>query len=349
MADKSVSTADVMAATQKKFGKTVGSFGGKLLNTARVPTGAFQFDMATGGGFPSGRCSIVYGPESSGKTNLVLRTIALHQRMYPDKVCSLVDIETMDPEWARALGVDVDKLGWFRPSYAEQAVDIVESLLCAEDCGVVALDSLAAMITTTEAENSADKGSMGGNSILIGKMVRKTTLALNDAEKSGRSPTLIYINQTRHKIGVMFGDPETMPGGNAPFFQAAMRVRVYGKNKTDAKVSKVMPVMKETTFVLKKWKVPIVSPSGNFDMVMVPHNGLQPGEIDDINTVAAYLKEYGQLEKTKKGWTALGEHYATLEAFKTRLYEDKDFGAEVRAAIIARVVAEGALPPEESE
>ena len=346
MADKGGSTKDVMAGMQKQFGKTIGNFGGKLNNTGRLPTGAFPFDLATGGGLPSGRCSIVYGPESSGKTNLVLRTIALHQRMYPDKVCSLVDIETMDPDWARALGVDVDKLGWFRPSYAEQAVDIVENLLYADDCGIVAIDSLAAMITTTEAEKSAESGSMGGNSILIGKLVRKTTTALNEAEKAGRTPSLIYINQTRMKIGVMFGDPETMPGGNAPFFQTAMRVRLYGKNKTDPKVSKNMPVIKETTFVLKKWKVPIINPNGKFDMVMVPHDGLQPGETDDLNTVCAYLKEFGQMEKVKAGWEILGETYPTIDKFRARTYEDKDFGAEVRAAIIARVVAEGTLGTE---
>ncbi len=168
MADKGGSTKDVMAGMQKQFGKTIGSFGGKLNNTGRLPTGAFPFDLATGEATCSPEpCSIVYDPKFGQGSNLVLRTIALHQRMYPDKVCSLVDIETMDPDWARALGVDVDKLGWFRPSYAEQAVDIVENLLYADDCGIIAIDNLAAMITTTEAEKSAESGSMGSNSILI--------------------------------------------------------------------------------------------------------------------------------------------------------------------------------------
>lgn len=338
---------DVLAAAQKQYGTSIGSFGGKLNNSSRIRTTALSFDMATGGGFPRNRCSIIYGPESSGKTNLLLRAIAWHQRMFPDKVCALVDLETMDPDWARQLGVDVDKLAWIRPSYAEQAVNIVESLLYAEDCGLVGIDSIAAMITTMEAEKSAEAGSMGGNSIVVGKLVRKSTLALNEAEKANRAATLIYINQTRMKIGVMFGDPETMPGGNAPFFQAALRVRTYGKNKIDTKINKVMPVIKEISFILKKWKVPVVAAAGKFDMVMIPHNGFLPGETDDWNTLSSYLKSYGQFEKAKGGWLILGQIYPTIDAFKSRIYEDRAFGEEVRDALIARVVKDGLMPPED--
>ena len=109
--------------------------------------------------------------------------------------------------------------------------------------------------------------------MVTGKFARKTTLALQEAEKHGRYPSLFYVNQTRFKMGVMFGDPETMPGGNAPRFQASMWLRVYGKNVMDKTVSDVMPVIKEVNFVLKNWKCPVLAASGKFEMATMPMAG----------------------------------------------------------------------------
>jgi recombination protein RecA len=338
------SAADLLGNFQKEYGESVGSFGGTLINTDRVPTGMFPLDLAMGGGFPRGKASIVFGPESSGKTNIVLLAIAQHQLLWPDKVCVFFDVEaSFDPLWAKALGVDTDKLIVIRPSYAEQLVDMCESILYTDDCGIVAVDSLAALVTTQEMESSAEKANVGGAALAVGKLVRKTTLALGEAEKKGNFPTLLYINQIRHKIGVMYGNPETMPGGNAPQFQAAIRLRVYGKNLTDSKVSSTMPVAKDTTFVMNKWKCPILSASGKFTMVTLPHNGLPAGFCDDFNTVAAYLKELSLFEKgpKDKGWVVLGETYAKQTDFKDRLYNDKKFGTAVRQAIIERLLKDG--------
>ena len=114
------------------------------------------------------------------------------------------------------------------------------------------IDSLAAMISTQQAEKSAEQSTPGGMSQVVGKLVTKTTLALNEAELAGRFPTLIYINQIRYKIGVMYGSPETTPGGQAPLYQSSVRLRVYGKNVMDNKVSTVLPVIKEVNFTLPK-------------------------------------------------------------------------------------------------
>jgi recombination protein RecA len=330
----------MMARFQKDMGDSVGSFGGHELVAERVPTGLFEFDLATGGGFPRGMCSIVYGPESSNKTNQLLLAIKMNQWLRPKETNVYIAIEPFDKPWAKKLGVDVDKLAVLYPSYAEQAVDIAEGFLNAEDCGVVGVDSLAAMITTAEAEKSADGNTPGGPGLVIGKLVRKTALALREAEKAGRSPTLIYINQIRHKIGVMYGSPESMPGGFAPLFQAQLRVRVHGKPVTDTKIHDTIPVLREVTFMVKKNKVPIIADNGMYKMVTYPHSGLQLGETDDFSTIAAYLEKFGAWEKLKKGYSILGETYLTQDAFKTRLYGDKAFGIDVRQGIILRALAD---------
>lgn len=340
------SAASLLSSFQSEYGESIGSFGGSLVDSDRVPTGMFPLDLALGGGFPRGKCSIIFGPESSGKTNLALLAIAQHQLLWPDKVCVFFDVEgSFDPVWARMLGVDTDKLIVIRPSYAEQLVNMCESILYTEDCGIVVIDSLAALVTTQELESDAEKANVGGTGLVTGKLVRKTTLALSEAEKAGRKPTLIYINQIRHKIGVMYGNPETQPGGNAPQFQACIRLRVYGKNEMDSKVSTVMPVKKVTTFAISKWKCPILAASGKFEMVTLKHNGMNPGFCDDFNTVAAYLKEFGMFEQgeKKKGWVILGENYDKQADFKSKLYEDKKFGTDVRAAIIERLLKDGML------
>ena len=346
-----ISTREVLAATKKDYGANVGHFGDLVVQSDRIPTGIFPFDLAIGGGFPRGRLSIIYGQESSNKTNLALKAIASHQALWPKETCIFFDIEnSFNGEWAARLGVQVDKLLVLKPDYAEQAVDMVESFIQAEDCGLVVLDSIAALVTTLEAESSADKAVVGGNSIVVGKLVRKATLGFNQANKEGRSPSLICINQTRFKVAVMFGDPETMPGGNAPIFASQLTIRVYGKNVIDTKVSKVMPMSKNVTFQVKKWKVPIVAANGTFEMVTYGHEGLLPGDANDWNTVSQYLKDYGLLVKKEKGqgWLLDGEEYATLQVLRDRLIEDKPFGMKTRQAIVELTMGGGVVESKEA-
>lgn len=344
------SVSELLTKFQSSYGEKVGQFGAALHECERVPTGFFPFDLATGGGFPRGRASIIFGPESSGKTNAALRAIAMHQHIWPDKTCVFFDIEGgFQPAWAKALGVDVDKLIVIRPDYAEQVVDMVENFLYASDIGVVVVDSLAAMVTTQEADSSAEKAVVGGAALAIGKLVRKSTLAMQHAEREGYWPTLIYINQIRFKIGVMFGNPEAMPGGNAPKYQSAMTVRVYGNNIMDNKVSKTKPVRKHTSFVIKKWKVPIVAVGGEYEMATVAHKGLAVGEVDDWNSLSSYLRDHGFLEKTKTGWRLFDETYPTLTAAREKVYTDRDFGLNVRNTVIQKVLQEGVTEGEADE
>ena len=219
----------------------------------------------------------------------------------------------------------MDKVIVVKPSFAEQAVDMVEGFLHADDCGLVVLDSLAALVTASELDNSAERANVGGATSAVGKLYRKTTVALSEAEKQGRYPTLIYINQITFKIGVMFGDPETMPGGTKPPHQASIILRCYG-------------------FIIKKYKCPILAASGRFEMATIAHGLLKIGQCDDFNTVSEYLKAYGLFEKgEKKGWSILGEAYDTIAPFKERLYSDEAFGNSVRQNIIDRMLSAGKL------
>lgn len=351
-AKETVGVLDMLKTFQKDKGDSIGSVGGQLVNATRIPTGLFPLDLALGGGFPRGKVTSIFGPESSNKTNIALRAIAMHQMLWPELLCVFVDLENeFNPEWAALLGVDTSRLVVLKPAYAEECVDLVEGMLHAHDVGLVVLDSIAAMVSTAELEKSAEGAIVGGVGTIIGKLYRKTIAAFIEAEKQGRYPSLFYINQITTKIGVMFGNPETEPGGNKPRFQSAIRLRVHGANVMDKTVSDVMPVAKEVNFVVKKWKTPILAASGKFVMATQPHKGLQIGQCDDFNTVSEYLKAYGKFEKGEKnkGWDIYGEHYDTIAPFKERLYGDPMFGSQVRQFIINTMLKQGVLEEGDTE
>lgn len=341
------STEEILAKIKKDHGQAIVQKGGEdYADTPRVPTGVFPFDLATGGGFPMGRVSIVYGPESSNKTNLALRAIAEAQRIYPDKSPVFVDVEyALDLKWARRLGVDTDRLIVVHPEYAEQAVDMTESFLYAHDVSVVVLDSIAALTTQNEIESSAEKASVGGASLLTGRLFKKTTVSFNRLRNQGvLPPAFIAINQIRHKIGVMYGNPETMPGGNAPKFASSMTVRVYGKNVVDKKINPTMPAFKEVNIILQKWKVPILSVNATYTMLMLDVNGRKAGHVEDWNTISSYLKELDYLGKGEKGgWVMFGEQYKTLDECKQALYSNPDLLAEAKDTIISELLEKGVV------
>lgn len=345
--------ADVVKQLRKDHGDEIATFGAKFSDCPRLPTGIFPFDLASGGGFPMGRLSVVYGPESSGKTNIVLRAIAEGQLLYPDKTAVIVDTEnSYDPAWGAILGVNNDKLIHVQPDYAEQVVDIVEGFLHASDVFVVALDSVAALITTNEIESSAEKAVVGGASLVVGKLTRKATRALMVSRKQngGFAPAFICINQIRHKIGVMYGDPETMPGGNALKFASSLTVRLYGKNVMDKKLSPVMPAYKETSIIIKKWKMPILAVSSTYQMQTLDANGNKPGHVEDWNTISTYLKELDYLSKGEKGgWDMLGNNYKTLAECKETLYSDSTLLQEVKRTIISELLMAGSLGDSDGE
>jgi recombination protein RecA len=344
------SSKDILKKIHKDHGNNIALVGETdYEDMDRIPTGIFPLDLSLGGGFPMSKCSIIYGPESSNKTNILIKTIKEGQIKYPGKMAVIADAEyALSKPWIKKLGVDMDRLIILQPESAEQCVDFIESFCYAEDVFLVGLDSIAALITKNEIESSAEKASVGGASLLVGKMYRKVLHAQVTLDNAGKqAPAFIAINQLRHKIGVMFGNPETMPGGNAQKFASSLTLRVYGKNIMDNKVNAVMPLYKEVNCVIQKWKCPILAVSSVFKMQMLHANGQDPGYVKDWNTVQAYMKELDYLAKGEKGgWVMSGDTYPTLEACQEALYSNEEFLQSMKASIISELIDKGGIKAE---
>lgn len=186
-----------------------------------IPTGALSLDLALGvGGIPKGRIVEIYGPESSGKTTLTLHVVAEAQKR--GGLAAFVDAEhALDPEYAKKIGVKIDDLLISQPDNGEQALDIVEALVRSGGVDVVVIDSVAALTPQAEIEGEMGDIQMGLQARLMSKALRKIT---NLAAKSGT--TVIFTNQIRMKLGIMFGNPETTPGGNALKFFSSVRLDI---------------------------------------------------------------------------------------------------------------------------
>ncbi len=339
----------VLSKLKKDFGDGVATLGAKPEAADRIPTGIFQFDLATGGGIPIGKTSIIYGSESSGKTTITLMLIAYVQRVLKLKAV-FVDLEnSLDPEWAAKCGVLVDELIVLRPDTAEQTVDVVEAVMYAVDVGIVVVDSLGAMTTDNEIQSGAEKVIVGGASLIVGKMVRKAGVAMGVERKRNHFPTLVLINQIRIKIGVMFGDPEIMPGGNAVKFAASLIVRLYGKDKIVKDIHPTLPAFKEVSAIIKKWKVPVVARSFEYELCLVPHEGLALLESPSWGTVSNFLKKHGVIRKDGLKWFCQDVEFPTLGAIQHAYQSVPELRLALQQEVVAKEMEKPLapqLPPE---
>ncbi len=208
---------------EKDFGKgSIMKLGDKpTVNVDAIPTGALSLDVALGiGGIPRGRIIEIYGPESSGKTTLAQHIVAECQKK--GGIAAFVDAEhALDPEYARNLGVNVDELLISQPDTGEQALDITEELVRSGAVDVIVVDSVAALVPKAEIEGSMEDQQMGLQARLMSKALRKLTGIIGKT-----NTTVIFINQLRQKIGVMYGNPETTTGGNALKYYASVRLEI---------------------------------------------------------------------------------------------------------------------------
>ena len=207
----------------KQFGEgAVMKMGEKAtMNIESVPTGALALDLALGvGGLPRGRVTEIYGPESSGKSTLATHVVAEAQRN--GGICAYIDAEhEMDPVYARAIGVDVDELLISQPDTGEQALEIADTLVRSGAIDVIVIDSVAALTPKAELEGEMGQSHVGLQARLMSQALRKLTSNLNKTKT-----ICIFINQLREKIGVMFGSPETTPGGRALKFYSSVRLDI---------------------------------------------------------------------------------------------------------------------------
>ena len=247
-----------MSQIEKQFGKgsvmKLGEF--KAMEIEAIPTGALSLDMALGiGGVPRGRIIEVFGPESSGKTTLALHVVAEAQKMSGE--AAFIDAEhALDPVYAKKLGVDIDNLIVSQPDTGEQALEITESLIRSGALDVIVVDSVAALVPKAEIDGDMGDSHMGLQARLMSQALRKLAGAINKTKT-----VLIFINQLREKIGVMFGNPETTTGGRALKFYASVRldIRKIENIKQDGEVkgnrvrvkvikNKVAPPFREAEF-----------------------------------------------------------------------------------------------------
>lgn len=208
---------------EKDFGKgSIMRLGDKTtVNVDAIPTGALALDVALGiGGIPRGRIIEIYGPESSGKTTLAQHIVAECQKK--GGIAAFVDAEhALDPEYAKNLGVDIDELLISQPDTGEQALDITEELVRSGAVDIVVVDSVAALVPKAEIEGTMEDQQMGLQARLMSKALRKLTGVIGKT-----NTTVIFINQLRQKIGVMYGNPETTTGGNALKYYASIRMEI---------------------------------------------------------------------------------------------------------------------------
>jgi len=221
--DKEKALELALAQIDKQFGKgAIMRLGqAEKLVTEAVSTGSIALDIALGvGGIPKGRITEVYGPESSGKTTLALHLVAESQKT--GGICAYVDAEhALDPEYARKLGVDIDSLLVSQPSTGEEALEITDGLVRSGAVAMIVIDSVAALVPKAEIEGEMGDSHMGLQARMMSQAMRKLS---GSVSKTGC--VIIFINQLREKIGVMFGNPETTPGGKALKFYASVRLDI---------------------------------------------------------------------------------------------------------------------------
>ncbi len=303
-----------------------------------IPTGALSLDLALGvGGVPKGRIVEIFGPESSGKTTLIYHIIAEAQAR--GGVCAFVDAEhAIDPEYARRIGVDTDELLISQPDYGEQALEIVDVLIRSGAVDVVAIDSVAALVPRAELEGQMGETQVGLQARLMSQALRKLAGNLNRA-----NTVCLFTNQIREKIGVMFGSPETQPGGRALKFYSSQRLDIRRietlKEGTEA-------VGNRCRVKVVKNKVAAPFRQAEFDIeygagISKQGNLIDLGLEHDLVQKSGSFFSYGELR--------LGQGRNNAKQFLT---ENAEIANEIEAKILEKVAADKAsaqAPPEAAE
>lgn len=293
----------------------------RKMQVEAVPTGCFSLDMALGvGGFPRGRIIEVYGPEASGKTTLAQHVIAEAQKA--GGIAAFVDAEhALDPAYARRIGVNIDDLLISQPDTGEQALEIVETLVRSNAVDVVVVDSVAALTPKAEIEGDMGDQHMGLQARLMSQALRKLTAIISRSKT-----TVIFINQIRQKIGIVFGNPETTPGGNALKFYCSVRVEV--RRSAQIKMGEKIIGNRVKVKIVKNKVAP---PFRTCEFDIMYNEGISiAGDMIDAGV------EFGVINKSGNSYSYKGEKLGVgRETAKTFLKEHQDMLKTIREQTIA--------------
>lgn len=321
--DKKSALESAIKVIEKKYGAgAVMRLGQtKTLNVDAIPTGSMTLDMALGiGGVPRGRIVEIYGPESSGKTTVALSIIAQAQKQGGE--AAFIDVEhALDPKYAKDLGVNIDNLLVSQPDSGEQALEIAEALIRSGAIDVIVLDSIAAMTTRAEIDGEMGDLHVGQLARLMSQAMRKLTAAISKS-----SCVAIFINQVREKIGVMYGNPETTPGGRALKFYSSVRIEV---RRGEVIKDGTQIIGASTRCKVVKNKVAPPFKEAEFDL-MYGTGISRTGEVLDIAIDLGIIEKGGSWFKYK------GENIGQgRDKVKDLLQSNPDFMKEVEEQILA--------------
>jgi len=328
MKEKLKAVASAIAAIEKQFGKgaIMPLSGGEIAEIGTIPTGSVGLDLALGvGGLPRGRVIEIYGPESSGKTTLTLHAIAEAQRA--GGVCAFIDAEhALDVGYARKLGVRIEDLLVSQPDHGEQALEIADKLVGTGAIDLIVIDSVAALVPKAEIEGEMGDAHMGLQARLMSQALRKLTAAT-----ARNNTAVVFINQLRQKIGVVYGNPETTTGGNALKFYASVRldIRKIGVVKNGEQV-----VGNRARVKVVKNKVAPPFREAEFDILYGMGVNV-PGEIVDHATASGLFDKSGSFYSFKGDRIAQGRDKACAY-----VAEHPEIAQEVRLTLIEARKAE---------
>ena len=323
-AGKSAALEAALSSIEKQFGKgAIMSLGeGTKLKVEVIPTGSLALDLALGvGGVPRGRCIEIYGPESSGKTTLALSIVAEAQKKGGN--AAFIDAEhALDPEYAGKIGVNLDNLLISQPDTGEQALEITETLVRSNALDVIVVDSVAALVPRAEIEGEMGDSMMGVQARLMSQALRKLTGVVSKSKT-----VLIFINQIRMKIGVMFGNPETTSGGNALKFYSSVRLDIRRKavlKRGDDQVGNHVAVKVVKNKVAPPFK------TAEFDIMFSQGIDFE-GELVDLGV------KYGVVEKAG-AWFTYGEEKLGQgkEGARAFLKGNPKLAEKIKAEILAK-------------
>jgi recombination protein RecA len=320
--DKTKALSAALSQIERQFGKgSVMKLGknDRSMDIETISSGSLGLDIALGvGGLPRGRVVEIYGPESSGKTTLALHTIAEAQKK--GGICAFIDAEhALDPVYARKLGVNVDDLLISQPDHGEQALEIADTLVRSGAVDVLVVDSVAALVPRSELEGEMGDVQPGSQARLMSQALRKLTASINKS-----NTMVVFINQIRMKIGVMYGSPETTSGGNALKFYASVRldIRRIGAIKERDEV-----VGNQTRVKVVKNKLAPPFKMVEFD-IMYGEGVSKVGELVDLGVKAGVVEKSGSWFSYDSQRIGQGRENA-----KTFLKENPDIAAKIEAAV----------------